>query len=348
MNVTPTSFNLADYCASMERNEVQVNRDYQRSDKVWPEIARSYLIESIILGFPLPKFTLYQVTDVKSRKTIKEIVDGQQRSMAIRDFYNNVFALSRSIETDTARGRKYSDLSEELQEIFLSYAISVDLLVATNREEVREAFRRMNSYTIPLNPEEHRHASFQGFFKWFIQRLANRFSKSLIDIGVFREKQIVRMADTKLLAELCDAVLNGIRTTNRRILDRLYREKDRALPDEEKLKEQFTRALDELGDLEELHGTQLMKPHIAYSLILAITHTTMGVDTLESIFQSAKRVRRQSFLRNLSLLNDALESTDNPKELGDFVSACSSRTNVRGQREKRFVWLCKALTSDSL
>ena len=82
MNIVPTGFTVVDFCHAMGRNEIIVNREYQRSDKVWPGSAQSYLIETIILGFPIPKFFLYQKTDLPSKKTYKEIVDGQQRSMA--------------------------------------------------------------------------------------------------------------------------------------------------------------------------------------------------------------------------------------------------------------------------
>jgi hypothetical protein len=79
----PTNMTIAEYCASMDRKEVIVNKNYQRSDQVWPHAARSFLIESILLGFPIPKIYLHSKTDLKTRKTIKEIVDGQQRSRAI-------------------------------------------------------------------------------------------------------------------------------------------------------------------------------------------------------------------------------------------------------------------------
>lgn len=98
MHITPTNFTIADYCNAMIRNEIIVNRDYQRSDQVWPPRAKAFLIETILLDYPIPKLSLYQVTDVKSRKTIKEIVDGQQRSQAILDFYNDKFSLSKETE----------------------------------------------------------------------------------------------------------------------------------------------------------------------------------------------------------------------------------------------------------
>jgi hypothetical protein len=67
----------------MERGQIVVNRTYQRSNKVWPAAARSFFIETILLGYPMPKLALYQITDLKSRRIIKEIVDGQQRSQVV-------------------------------------------------------------------------------------------------------------------------------------------------------------------------------------------------------------------------------------------------------------------------
>src|SRR5438552_1917392 len=110
MKIIGTNYSIADYCQGMERSEIVVNQEYQRSDKVWPPAARSFLIETILLSYPMPKLSLFQVLDVKSKKTIKEIVDGQQRSRAIFDFYNDKFSLARSSEVESAAGKSYSQL----------------------------------------------------------------------------------------------------------------------------------------------------------------------------------------------------------------------------------------------
>ncbi|HVO71966.1 MAG TPA: DUF262 domain-containing protein, partial [Aggregatilineaceae bacterium] len=94
MQVIPSNFTVAEYCEQMLGGKIIVNRDYQRSPKVWPPAARSYLIESILLGFPIPKLSLYQRTDLRSRTTLKEIVDGQQRSTAILAFFEDELRLS--------------------------------------------------------------------------------------------------------------------------------------------------------------------------------------------------------------------------------------------------------------
>src|ERR1035438_1261550 len=107
MQVTASNFTVAEYCEQMRGGGIVVNHDYQRSDKVWPPAARSYLIETILLGYPMPKLALHQTTDLKTRRTKKEIVDGQQRSQAIFDFFEDKLRLSGN--TEFAR-RTYSQL----------------------------------------------------------------------------------------------------------------------------------------------------------------------------------------------------------------------------------------------
>lgn len=350
MNVTPTTYTVADYCQLYERGEITVNRSYQRSDKVWPQQARSYLIESILLGFPLPKFTLNQVTDLRSKKTIKEIVDGQQRTMAIWDFYGDRLTLASSLKTQSIAGKTYSELDDEDQGKFLSATLTIDLLVSADKGEVREAFRRMNSYTIPLNAEEHRHAFFQGPFKWFINDVASKFERSFLRTGIFTEKQLVRMADTKLMAEACDAFVNGIRTTNKTILDRLYRERDGSFPEEDELRRRLMSTLDIVGSWSELHESNLMKPYLVYSLVLALSHVVEPCAAFSPLFSSpgSREVQTEFSARNLLLLSEALEGTEGTEAYREFVEACESKTNVKAQREARFRWLCKALTDERL
>jgi hypothetical protein len=350
MDIVPTNYTAADYCASIERGDIVVNPEYQRSDKVWPPAARSYLIETMLLSYPMPKLSLYQVTDVKTKKAYKEIVDGQQRSKAILDFFKDRLRLSSSLETDEVAGKSYSELDDEYKQRFLDYRLSVDLFVSTTPEEVREVFRRMNSYTIPLNPEEQRHASYQGEFKWFIYRLARRFDESFLRMSLFGPKQLVRMADTKLLSETCHALLYGIQTTDKSKLDKLYRDHDGAFAERESHEQRISWALDQVLEWPEVHDSSLMKPYIVYSLILAVTHLRRHIPSLEALVNSPEidQFDRDRVLTNLTQLAAALDNPEGFPAYEEFVNACSSRTNVRAQREIRFRWLCTALSSETL
>ena len=49
MKTVTTNYTVQDFISALERKEIRVNRDYQRSDEVWPDAARSYLIETVLL-----------------------------------------------------------------------------------------------------------------------------------------------------------------------------------------------------------------------------------------------------------------------------------------------------------
>jgi hypothetical protein len=345
VNRVPTSFTIADYCAGMKRNEIKVNQDYQRSDKVWPHVARSYLIETVLKGFPIPKLYLYQVTDIKSRQTYKEIVDGQQRSVAIFDYFNDQFKISKSTDNEDISNRKYSELAPEYQRIFLEYAIDVDLFVSATPVEVVEVFRPMNSYTVPLNAEENRHALWQGKFKWFINDLADKLEPIFLDIGIFKEKQLVRMADNKLLTELCDSFLHGIRTTDKKILDAVYRSLDEIFNEEATFRERIGLAFDVIRTMEPIHQSTLTKPYMIYSLVQAMTHVRRRVPKFEAVFRSPnlKRINLELALPNLTTLMQAVDSEEGDTgKYARFVKASREKTNVKENRKVRFKWFCKS------
>lgn len=349
MDVRPTQFTVLDYCKALDRREITVNPDYQRG-VVWKPIAQAFLIESLILGYPVPKLSLHQKTDVPSMKTLKEIVDGHQRTFAIQRFYKDKLRLSRTLETEQIAGRKFSDLDEEHQHAFLDYGLNVDLFIAATDAEVREVFRRMNSYTVTLNPEEQRHARYQGAFKWFVHRLAKTFAEPFLQMGVFSQKQLVRMADTKLLTEICHALVNGIRTTNKGHLDSLYFSKDKDFPEENEFEDSIQDALDRILSWDLLHQTPIMRHYNIYALVLAVIHMQSPVESLTPVVESGTLAAfdDEIVMANLQELAGALEEPEEPSRFEEFVDACSGRTNVKDQREKRFRWLCTALLAEAI
>lgn len=332
-----THMTIADYCQAMNRKEIVVNKDYQRSDKVWPYTAKSFLVESIMLGYPIPKIYLNSITNLETRQTKKEIVDGQQRSRSIHDYYSDKFALSRNLATEEIRGLKYSQLDPKWQSRFISYSLSIDLFLAADPKEVTQIFTRMNSYTVPLNPEEKRHAEYQGDFKWFVYKMSDRYGVALKNMGIFTEKNLVRMQDMKLFTEICHAIEEGVTTTSKTSLNRLYKTYDSGEESISKFENHLVRALDIVCTFQFLAGTQLAKSHILYSLVLAVINS----------FNPIPNCEKQTFVdlsdldeveRRLCEMSDALELAGNNFDHSnwrEFVYASSSRTNVKTQRQKR-------------
>jgi hypothetical protein len=348
MQIIATNYTVSDYCEAMLRKDIIVNHKYQRSDRVWPPAARSFLVETILLNYSVPKLSLFQVTDVKSRKTYKEIIDGQQRSSAIVDFYQDALRLPKESEVDDIAGRSFTQLSPEYQQKFLEYSLSIDLFVAATPEQIREVFRRINSYTVPLNAEERRHAIFQGEFKWFIYRLSKRQDDNLINLGVFNEKQLVRQADAKLFAEVVHSTINGIVTTTAPTLDRLYKDYDARFDAQEEMAGRIDNAIEFLLGLQEIHRTALMKPYLFYSLLLAVSHMRHPIVTLNDTYTPTIPYvfNRDVVLSNLSMLSATLdldEISDVEDRFEDFYVASLKTTNDARRRKVIFAWFCKAL-----
>ena len=85
----------------------------------------------------MPKLALHQQTDVKSRTSLKYVVDGQQRTNAIVDFFYGKLKLSETLELDEARGKTLDGLSEDLQQAFLSSPLQFDQFEAADDNVVR-------------------------------------------------------------------------------------------------------------------------------------------------------------------------------------------------------------------
>ncbi|MBU0516459.1 MAG: DUF262 domain-containing protein [Proteobacteria bacterium] len=342
MQTNSTTFTIAEYCDQMKAGSIIINRDYQRTSTVWPPSARSYLIDTILLSYPIPKFSLYQKTDLKSRRTIKEIVDGQQRSNAIFDFYNDKLRISGR---SSFSGKKYSDLAEFDQQNFVEYSLSVDLVVGATDEDIRQMFRRINSYTVPLNPEEQRHAIQQGEFKWYIVEITEKYSTILKDIGVFTERNLSRMADARLFTEIFLAFEKGIITYSKTKLDQYYKDNDDSFNGRKDLLDIIDSVFDIILTLPELHGSVLMKPFNFFTLSLAIAHRLVIIQSFQDIYkiEATKLGSNDIILANLGCLAEALEENQSKGQFKEFVDACSQATNTQKHRERRFDWFCRAL-----
>lgn len=335
-----SSYTVTDYVGRIKRKEFVVNKNYQRSDKVWPDAARSFLIESILLGYPIPKISIREITDYKTKTTTGEIIDGQQRTRAIVDFHENGFAISNRSDLISARGCKYDDLDEDLQKAFMSFPLQADVISGATDDEIIELFRRINSHTVALNAEEQRHAAYQGPMKWFIYELARDYGPTLERFGVMTVKQLARMQDIKLMAEITHALYHGITTTAAKQLNQLYDDHNKTFPQRDKFAERFKAAFSVVLKLESIENTLLAKHYHFYCLILALMHTQEAIPTLKSLAKGGRGLRKLKAIdENLGILADVLEIDDLEEvndDYQDFWSASTQTTNTAANRTVRF------------
>lgn len=349
MKVTSGNMNIAEYCHQYDSGHIAVNRIYQRSDRIWPPQARSYLIDTILSGYPIPKISLSQKTDLMTRKTVKEIVDGQQRTRAILDFYHD--KLTITTPHSEFAGKKYSTLPHEFKQKFVEYDLGVDVFAGASEWEIREAFRRMNSYTVPLNNQEKRHATYQGPFKWFINKMADRYSSSFKKSGVLSDAQLSRMQDSELLTELSIFIEKGIQDSSQARLDSFYSEHEKHFENEAFVEEVIDFSIGYINELRDIHNTSIMTKYNYYSLFSAVSHAKFNFEHSRQYFSfdvGVDLLKTASVVENLTILADAISNKEEVNHgYDEFVKACTATTRM-AQRKIRFVWLCKALLPGGL
>lgn len=139
--------------------------DFQR-EEVWSDAKKRLLIDSIFKGWHLPKFYFRKLDDSSF-----DCVDGQQRLIAIWEFFDDILEL----DVETARrvgGAKYSQLPDDISDAFDDFEIDIEEIEDASDEDLEELFKRLQLGT-PLNTAEKINA-IQGELRDFCREMANR------------------------------------------------------------------------------------------------------------------------------------------------------------------------------
>lgn len=214
---------VSDVIGWLEEKTLILNADFQRR-KVWPRTAKTYFIDTILRGLPTHKIYVRTVTDVQTRRSVREVVDGQQRLRTIKEFNDGEFALGT--KAGEFSRYKYEDLDVEQKQAFLSYRLSVEQLLNADNTLVLDMFHRLNAFGLSLNRQELRHGKFQGAFRWAVVESSSRWAVLWTEFGVVSVGSRVRMADDELMAQMLGVVLDGVIDGGQPAIDRLYKSYD--------------------------------------------------------------------------------------------------------------------------
>lgn len=345
VKVEEGKYSIAELVDWFRKKVLVVNAEYQRGGRLWPPAAKSYFIDTILKDFPFPKVYFHEKVEKETKTPRREIVDGQQRIGTIVDFVDGKFALGKNARE--FQGLKFSQLTEDQQDSFYSYTVSVDVIRNADRSEILQMFRRMNAYTLPLNAPEKRHSEFFGEFKDWVNTVLDEYGSILVDWDIFTSRQVVRMADAEFVADVALALEEGIVSTSPTKLLALYKKYDEAFPLRATWNERVTEALNTvLTNLSPLQGTYMTKPHVFHSLICALIHNHDGLPGAAEATGltpiSAYYTDRDKALISLKRLAAAHEEKD-VTEFAGYVKAASEGGNRAAQRAVRVKWLCEAL-----
>jgi len=340
-NFDSRTYSVNDFREWHNRKELELQPKFQRRS-VWSDKARSYLIDSIIRGKPIPKIFIRQDIDPKTKKTVREVVDGQQRLRTILGFLQDGFKISKAHSTEYG-GKFYSTLPDEVQTGILKYELSVDLLLDAPDKEVLDIFARLNSYAVKLNPQELRNATYFGEFKTLVYSLALEYISFWTKNRIFTDAEILRMDEAELASDLLVALLEGVKS--RKTIDTYYKKYDDELKERGKLTQNFQKTMDVIGTLSggALINTPFASPVLFYSLFCAIYHHLHG---LPNIHVARKPFRETQYPKVWSALEaiDTIIKQEKPEnDDATFIESLKRHTTDETVRQTRTEFLVKLI-----
>lgn len=158
----------------IEHDEINMNTEFQREGNLWSEEKQSRLIESILLGLPLPAFYF----DTSNKQW--DIIDGLQRCCSIQNFcvdkklkLKGLEFLGRRNEEVYLEGKGFDDLDRTLQRSIITRPITVNKIKKASKSVRYILFKRLNTGGLELTAPEIRNAIYQGKPADVIKSLAN-------------------------------------------------------------------------------------------------------------------------------------------------------------------------------
>lgn len=191
-----------------ESKQIVVQPSFQRKF-VWDIKKASKLIESFILGYPVPNILLGRDPDTE----IMEVIDGQQRILSICDFFKGtfrdekVFRLTGDIDQKFL-GKTFDDLEEAIQMKLRNAVLKAVVLVYPKGDPNIKftAFQRINTGSVVLNQQEIRNCIYGGSLNDLLFKIneENKDWRKLLG-----KKSDKRMKDVETILRFFAAYFNG-------------------------------------------------------------------------------------------------------------------------------------------
>ena len=159
---------------------IKLNPEFQRED-VWKIKQKRELIESVLMGIPLPMIYL---SENKNGELV--VIDGRQRLTTFFDFMNNKFYLrdltiikkNKNIyfdkEIQENKKDKEDRLSTKERADLEDYQLQINVIKPPTPDRIKfDIFERVNRAGTQLNKQEMRNALYQGNATNLLTKLSN-------------------------------------------------------------------------------------------------------------------------------------------------------------------------------
>lgn len=346
-NFDTRAYNISDFLEWHQTGLLELSPKFQRRS-VWTEKAKSYLVDTVLRGKPIPKILITQTLNVG--RNVRTVVDGQQRLRAILGYINGDFKVSRAHNRDYA-GLLFEDLPDDVKSEYLKYEIGVDMLFDLAFEDILDVFARLNTYSVKLNPQELLNAQYLGYFKQSAYSLGFKYAAYWIDADVLSEKEVTRMAEAELSSDLLGSLIEGIQP--KKAIPNLYKKYD----DNEQVSldaaERFDKIMAVVGAIypsTNLKETNFHRVHFFYTLFVSIAHCLYGLPELDDVPRLEITDNNLGQIRNaldeISARYDEVTAKDAlppDDEYREFIEASRRATTDLSVRRSRTNFICTKL-----
>lgn len=339
-----TIYTVGDFVSWQKNHTLVLSPSFQRR-QVWTAGAKSFLIDTIMRGLPIPIiFLREQKTDLTSLESKREVVDGQQRIRTLityiapgfladykpeRDFFEVLKAHNHEIA-----GKPFAELPDDVRQRILDYQFSVHILPSSvDDREVLQIFARMNSTGVKLNDQELRNAKFFGAFKTSIFDLASEQLPRWRTWKIFTEYNIARMEEAELTSEFALLMLKGITGKTQSAIERIYLEKDVEFQEQEEIERRFRYVMDLIEDKfgEEIRFTPYRKKTLFYSLFAVLYDICYGLKS--PLDKHKPKTVQPEIISKIKQAGDRIHNKTAPDSVMEAVARrtthLSSRTTVQ-------------------
>jgi uncharacterized protein with ParB-like and HNH nuclease domain len=336
-----SNYTTLDFVGWNEAGTLVLTPKFQRRG-VWSAGARSFFIDTLVRGMPVPPIFLRTRQSDDKRKIVREVVDGQQRLSAVLAYKKDDFKLQKSLGKAWA-GKRFSELEQQYQDAIDQFSFNCEVFSGVSDQDILAVFARLNTYSVPLNSQELRNGRYFGYFKQSAYRLAYEYVDFWRKHKIFSDRAVARMQEVELTSELLIAQLDGLQDKKKSI-DKFYETYEDSFDEQKKCEGRFRSTMDavesSLGD--DLDDTEFIRPPLFYTLF-CVTHQRLyglpkcDLPTSKSHSLSANEGNslRDALVKLSEVIASARDDEEFPSRYSKFVSACLRSTDNIENRTTR-------------
>ncbi|WP_299602592.1 DUF262 domain-containing protein [uncultured Tateyamaria sp.] len=322
------------------RNETFFVDDSFQRRLVWTERQKARLIQTVLMGYPMPEVYLWQQpANPETGKQRHSIVDGQQRLTTLLQFTANEWSLQTKYldEVDgwgIYKDRSWKDLDADSKKGFWEYVINVRTIPShITDKQITDVFKRLNETDKSLNPQELRNAGFNGQFIKAAEAITEL--PEFEELQIFRDSQVRRMADIEFTSSLLMFLRKGLVEENTKSINEIY----------DLYNDEYPEAKDDISKvqsfLERASKSYLVDPETRKFFARPIhLFTLFCVDQM----LVERDLSLDGMPKRLDIFVTEYQSEDTDQDIENYRSGSTSRTRSRSSRNARIKALFAKLT----